>query len=776
MSVPSRSPAPAWLLPLLLVLLLLSGACALIYQVLWLRLLSLTFGVTVHAASIVLGSFMGGLAVGSLLAGRWADRHPRPLMLFGLIELGIGLCALLSPFALDAVQSLFVAVAPRLPDSLVVGSAVRVTLAFAVLLVPTALMGATMPIVVKSSLTKLENLGTRVSLLYAANTTGAIVGTLVAGFYLIPQIGLSRAFLLAAGINTIVGLLSIAASRRITKAVPEPPTIVASPAASPVQRPYNYGARVALAVAAVSGFASLALEVVWFRMLAIFHGPTSYTFTVVLATVLVGIAAGSALAAPLLRWRRLDWVQVLAVIQLAGAALVLLSFQGILNPDAAPQWLEGVLTTLGVGFATPAVGMSLTVVLPTSIFFGVSFPIALKVWAGADGHYNDTGRRVGLFYSANVGGGILGSLAAGFVLLPLLGSHRSLLVLASCYLASAVALQIVCARRRPLITGLATVGAGVVVMLSSGVPDPLDIMQRRIYSGRPVIWQDEGMQTTVAVVGGVLNRVLYLDGRHQANDSEGMSFVHRRIGLLPVVLHPQPRRALVVGLGGGASPGAMSQFPGLSVDVVELSEGVIAASEYFSHINFNILHNPSVRVRVDDGRNFLLRVRTPYDVITADAIIPRHAGANSLNSVEYFRLVRSALADQGVALHWNGGANEAEYKLILRAFTTAFPHTTLWGDGSLMVGTLEPLSVSRSRIEGLLSNPVTRDALKLMHVETVDHLVRMFKANTADIMAFLGEGAPLSDDRPLLEYFASLPSVKLDLEKISRSPQGTIRP
>ena len=174
--------APAWLIPFLLGLLMLSGACALIYQVLWLRVLALTFGVTVHAAATVLGCFMGGLAVGSVLAGRWADRHPRPLFLFGLVELTIGLCGVLSPFALEAVQSVFAAMAPHLPDSAVAGSAARVVLSFAVLLVPTALMGATMPVVVKSSLARLEGLGTRVSLLYAANTAGAIAGTVLAGF------------------------------------------------------------------------------------------------------------------------------------------------------------------------------------------------------------------------------------------------------------------------------------------------------------------------------------------------------------------------------------------------------------------------------------------------------------------------------------------------------------------------------------------------------------------------------------------------------------------
>jgi spermidine synthase len=210
--------------------------------------------------------------------------------------------------------------------------------------------------------------------------------------------------------------------------------------------------------------------------------------------------------------------------------------------------------------------------------------------------------------------------------------------------------------------------------------------------------------------------------------------------------------------------------------VIELSQGVVDAAAFFSHINFDILRNPRVRIRLDDGRNFLERVRTPYDVITADAIIPRHAGANSLNSVEYFRLVRDALAPNGIALHWNGGATEPEYQLILRAFVTAFPNTTLWGDGSLMVGTREPLTLSRDRIESLLAATETRDLLRLMNIESFDHLERIFRAATPDVRTYLGPGPVLSDDRPILEYFASLPQIERDLTKMPRQSEGLVRP
>jgi spermidine synthase len=200
------------------------------------------------------------------------------------------------------------------------------------------------------------------------------------------------------------------------------------------------------------------------------------------------------------------------------------------------------------------------------------------------------------------------------------------------------------------------------------------------------------------------------------------------------------------------------------------------AATFFSHVNFDVLHRSNVRLHLDDGRNFLLRTRRKYDVITADAILPQHAGANNVNSVEYFRLVRNAIAPDGVALHWNGGSTGTQYKLILRAFVAAFPEATLWGDGTLMVGTKQPLTVSRGRIESMLNDPAKREILALMHVESADHLERMFRASPADIQAFLGDGPLLTDDKPAIEYFASLPRDDRGLTRIGRDPSAVIRP
>jgi spermidine synthase len=776
-------PMPFWLLPLLACLLFLSGISALVYQVLWLRLLSLTFGVTTHAASTVLASFMGGLALGSFIAGRLADRSTRPLRLFGLVELMIGACALATPTVLAAVHTAYIALFSHMPDSLALATLARFVMSFAVLLVPTALMGATFPIVLKSSFTGLDGVGTRVGLLYAANTGGAICGALLAGFSLIPHIGLTRSFLLAASLNGIVGLVAVTIGRgrrflvTRTFAASAPTRAPTAEAEAGSNVSHARRAWLILAVFAISGFASLALEVTWFRVLGILLGPTSYAFTLMLAAVLAGIALGSALITPLMRWR-VDWLQGLALLQIGAGLVAVNSFSGLGRPPRLPESLQRLLTWPGMEFLVPNITASVIAILPTAILFGLAFPVGLRLWTGLEQSGHHTAERIGLFYAINTCGAIAGAIAAGFILLPRLGSKGSLIAMAALFLLSGLAIQTLLAARRPIFTLVAVLAAVAFVSEARAVPDPYELARRRGLMVGPLLWKEEGVQTTVVVSGSsyARGRTLYLNGRHQANDSEAMVFIHRRIGLLPAVLHPNPRRALIVGLGGGATPGGLSQYPGLELDVVELSGGVMRAARFFSHVNFDVLHQPNARAHLDDGRNYLLRTRTPYDVITADAILPHTAGSNNLNSVEYFRLVRDKLAPDGVALHWNGGATAAEHKLILRAFVEAFPHATLWGDGTLMVGAKQPLTISRCRIEAMLADPATRKVLALINVETFDHLVRMFRASPEAIRTYLGDGPILTDDKPSLEYFASLSQGERDLSHIVRDTSALVRP
>jgi spermidine synthase len=703
---PSRSHprTPPWLLPFLVVLFFGSGTAALIYQVMWLRLLGLVFGVTVYAASTVLASFMAGLAIGSYAAGRIADRARHPLRLFGLAEILVGLSALATPHVLDGLMQLWVRLAPVLPESLAVMTLMRFVSAFAVLIVPTALMGATLPLVVKSAIVRLDGFGPRVGLLYATNTAGAILGALTAGFYLISELGVTASFYIAAGINTAIGLAALAASyaTRVAPAATPAHPAPAAPVWQSVTRASADG-RTVLWVFALSGLITLALEVVWFRILALFLRPTAYAFTIMLAAVLIGLSLGSYLVAPWLR-RRANWLAVLAVMQLGISLTAALSFNWLARSQAALELAAPGLARLGIDpYLGPLLASSLVSILPAALLLGMAFPIGLHVWAGT-GDPATTSTRVGVFYSLNVFGAILGSILGGFVFLPVFGSRGSLLVVAGLALLSSLALALRLTSTAPRFSRVLLAGGPLAfALVAVNSVDPLDLALERFHQGETQIWRQEGVQTTVTIherpgSAGPM-RIMYLDGRHQANDSPVMAFVHHRIGALPAMLHPDPERALVIGMGGGATPGAVAQFPGIDVDVVELSGEVARGARFFDHVNFDLLTRPNVRVRVDDGRNFLMTRQRQYDVITADIILPRHAGAGSLYSREYFELVRAALRHNGIALQWNGAETDVEYKLIMRTFLEVFPHTTLWADGTLMVGSATPFVFSERAFE-----------------------------------------------------------------------------
>lgn len=732
-----RASRPSLLL--LAVLFFGSGVSALIYQVLWLRLLALVFGVTVHAATTVLASFMGGLALGSALAGRVADRASSPLRWFGLVEIAVGALALATHVALPAVSPWYAALQSALPDGLWIQTALRFVGSFAILLAPTTLMGMTLPLMLKAAEAGEGDTSRRIGVLYATNTAGAVLGALLTGYVLIGAIGITSSFRVAASINLIVGIVSLVLPRPAVRA--SSPALTAPPG---VRLPFT-----AVAVFALSGFAALALEVVWFRVLVYFVPATSYAFSTMLAAVLLGLALGSYAATPLLRQpdrllRRLVWIQFATCL-------------------AVPLAATAIASAYRAGWHTTAdIHISVVLAFPPAFLMGMSYPLGLRLWgSGGRSSTGPTGAvqatRVGDLNSANLLGGIVGAVVGGFLVLPLLGTRAALVCFGGVYALTFVLLvRLTVAPRRTV--PLAASGVLAFVLAALTVPDMLEVASNRRYPAdeRP-FWRQEGAQTTVAVRRradeGV---VLYLDGLHQASDAQDMVALHRLIGHLPMALHPDPRRAIVVGLGGGVTPGAVSQHD-TSLEVVELSSSVVEAARWFAHVNYAVTSRSNVRLRVDDGRNFLASRAGHYDVITADLIQPEHAGAGHLYSREYFALMRHALADGGLALQWIGHRSDVEYKLMLRTFLAVFPEATLWAGGQLMLGSTGPLAVSRDAFERKLRRGETRSALETVGLAHFDALIGQYVAGPEELRAFAGDGPLLTDDRPLMEYFRALP-------------------
>lgn len=730
------------------------------------RLLSLTFGVTIYAVSTVVAAFMGGLALGSYLGGRWADRVPRPILWYAGIEIVVATMGILSPTALDWVQSTYIALQPKeAAEASLAVVALRFGLAAVVLLIPTTMMGATLPLMVKGSLALSQTLGPRVSWLYASNTTGAILGTIGAGFVLIGGVGIAATIHVAAALNVAAGLSALLLGSAVRMRPAEQGTRATASAAAgtaettepPLVR------RLVILAFAVQGLASLAYEIIWTRVLAIILDGSTYAFSIVLATVLLGIAAGSAAVGPLME-RRLPWVRIYAALQ-AGVAvfgllglIVFARIYGIMDRLDDIALLQPLLAVPFGWMATVAA----VAILPPMLLLGASFPIAARIVVSGT---TNAGRDLGALYAGNTGGAILGAWIAGFFLIPSLGTQRSIEALAVVNGVLALALAVAAGRRRVLSVAFAA-GSLLAAFLLTGALAP--DMYRRIVAGHfpdhDVVWVGEGQETSVAGVRQrSTNRLhMYLNGQGQASDDPGMVWFHRLIGHLPMALNPDPQDVLIVGLGGGATAGALAQHNPRRMDVVELSETVVEGARYFNHVNGDILSFPNLRLKIDDGRNHLMLSGRKYDVVTADVIHPRNAGSAVLYSYEYYRLVSQSLKPGGIMAQWiedrgDNPDNEAQRKLMARTFLQAFPHVDLWVFGALLLGSNEPMDISVQALERRWQSRNLDELMTGSGFESPEALRSLHSLSDRELRAWAGEGPVMSDDRPYVEYFLSLP-------------------
>ena len=389
---------------------------------------------------------------------------------------------------------------------------------------------------------------------------------------------------------------------------------------------------------------------------------------------------------------------------------------------------------------------------------GLAFPIGLRLWTACGGAEARTlARRLGTFYSLNVGGGIFGAVIAGFFLLPLLGSRTSLISLGAISFTGGLLLLAASEWQRSTRALVGVVASLVFVgsVVTSG--DPFEQFLAQRYRGEKLLWREEGVEATSAVVvssGGEVS--LTVNGNHQASTGQVMTFVHRAIGHLPMMLHPEARDALVIGLGGGATAGAVSVHDGVDVDIVELAGSVARGARFLDSINYHVLTRPNVHLHIDDGRNFMLLTRRKYNVVTADVIHPIMAGSGNLYSAEYFKIARSVLKPGGMVVQWVAGT-EQEYNLIARTFLSVFPQTTVWRDGSLLIGSVEPLRLSRSDFEWKLQVPGRAQGAHDLGADSWDKLPRYYTTGPDELREFVGPGPILTDDRPMVEYFLSLP-------------------
>ncbi len=789
----------AFRLPFLAVLLGLSGMCALVYQTAWLRDLRLVFGGATPAAAAALAIFMGGLGIGSAVLGRRAEAAPDPLRLYGLIELGVGASALLTPFLLVAVRALYVATGGISALGLVPATLLQLVLSAVVLGVPCALMGGSLPAAFKWAETERADRDAQrgdLGVLYGVNTLGAVAGVMLSTFWILEAWGIRTTVWAAAVINLAVGAAAWWASRggegasgRARADRPQPAAAGAGghragragtgvPPADPA-RP-KAPRRFVYAAAAVTGFGFFLMELVWFRMLAPLVGSSVYGFGLILATALAGIGAGGLCY----RWwwaPRPGAVSPQALARLAAWQAVLLAVPWALG-DGVAVFAYHVNALRALGLAGQVAGWALVtglLVLGPSLLAGVQFPLLVGLLGeGA----RDAGRHVGFAYAANTLGAVAGALAGGFVLIPTLTAPGSWRLAVASTLALSLGAAILALRTggpRSVATAVGLWGVAAWLVLAPLGPTAawrhapigygrIDALPTTVNGLRDwqnarrsdVVREIEGREASVAVAIGAGGHALLVNGK-----SDGTAFgdadTQVMLGLLPALLHPAPRSAFVVGLGTGSTAGWLADVPGMArVDVVEIEPRVAdLARGYFAPVNRGALDKPNVHLVVGDAREVLVTEGPSYDLIVSEPSNPYRAGVATLFTTEYYTAVRARLAPGGVFGQWLQGyeVDSRAVRLVYATLASVFPFVETWvtemGD-LLFICHQAPPAYPLDRLRERVAQPPYAEALqRVWYTRSAEGVLARHLAgpDVARRIAAI-DGVRNTDDRNRLEY------------------------
>jgi len=728
-------------------LLFLSGVAALVFQILWIKQLSLVVGVEVHAISAAISAFFGGLALGGVVLGRIADRSAYPLRLYAFLELVVAVACVATTFVMSRIGPWFAVMELRQP--LAAWSAV-----FLLAGIAPFFMGGTLPALVRAVTTHTDGASRAGGLLYAANTAGAIVGALLPAFLLIRYLGVQGSAWAAASLNILAAAGALWLARRAA-----PRDVLRAR----VRAAFSGDARWAITLYGLAGGIALGYEVLWSQMILPFMSTRTYAFSIVLATYLAGLAAGAAVSA---RWLvpRLDPWNLFGLL-VAGAGLL-----GLLEVAVLGDWLVFAQTRAEAALfgmtGSELAGMSArfavaaaSIVLGPTLLLGAAFPAVLRI-ALQEGRIS---QGVGLVTALNTIGGIAGTLLCGFLLVPALGLVHTLAVLAigAALVGMAAVLR---GRRSMTIRALAIGVVGASVLL--GLLIPAEQFARLLpAAGRgDLVFYEESQGGTVAVIaqGQGDNRFhrLYIQGVSNSGDAMPSLRYMRLQALLPLIVHNgEPRSALVIGYGTGVTAGALSRFPGLDTRVVaELLPAVVRAAPHFSG-TYSAYDDAGLEIRLRDGRRELQGNPQRYDLITLEPPPPSAAGVANLYSSDFYRLASDRLNHNGLVAQWLPlpTQNEEDTRALVASFLQVFPHASLWTTElheMLLIGSMQPVELDGERIADRLRQPAVAAALRDVGVDSPADLLATWVTGTAGLTRFAGDAQAVTDDRPSIEYAA----------------------
>lgn len=761
-------------------LFLFSGATALIYQVIWLRQLILIFGSTQFATSTILSCFMAGLALGAWLAGRWLARvRMTPLRIYGLLEIGIGLYALIVPVLFRALTPLYGAIWDAgASDNFLLLSLAKFVGIGAVLLTPTVLMGASLPVLAREVADDEKRIGGKVGHLYAINTFGAVLGTFLAAFVMIPGIGVQWTIWVAALANITIGVVAYVLRGTM------PSGSTAAAAEAPPSRRFEFGplqVRLALIFFGISGFGALVLEVAWTHVLALVLGSSVYAFALMLLAFLTGLALGGAFFSGVLRKHvGLDPAKLLGILL---AAAGVLSYGTAYLFAQLPRIFTEIFFRLdpdpnGWFFVQFAFGV--LVMFPTTFALGGIFPAVVQIHAR---RLDDVADSVGTVYASNTLGTIVGAAAAGFFLIPQLGVMRTVMAIALIELVlGLLTILFVTSRERSsgrLVWAVPIVLAGLAMVIFQPAWNVI-VMNTGIYMnlfGMPedTTWDDviaeyeniEFLYAAEGVVASVFvaeqpelnNRYMAVNGKVEASTVSDME-TQVMAAHLPLLFHEQPRDVMLIGLASGITLASIASHPVDSIRVVEIEREMIPAAELFSEWNNNVLEDERVEISINDARNELEFSSREYDVIVSQPSNPWMTVAANLFTEEFFALAKKRVREDGVFCQWvqNYYLPGDDMRSIVKAFRSSWDHVMLFetinGVDNLLVGSDRPLELDLAKLgEGMSDLKVSMD-LSRVGIKHPIHVLNLFRLGPAEIDRFV-EGAPRNtDDNARVEYSA----------------------
>ena len=755
----SAPPAGRLLFLAFVGLFILSGAASLAYEVAWVKVLTLQFGASAWSIATVVASFMAGLGLGGAWGGRWAARVRNPLRAYALLELAISGFGLVSVPLLGLTGDLTAGLHSwsDVPFSLVL--CLRFAVCFTVLLVPTFLMGASLPVLVVG-LSADESFGRRVALFYGANTLGAALGAFGAGVFGLVALGVSGTVRAAAILGLIIAAIAYLLGRGWTaRTLPE---------RSRRSRP-SFLLSAFPAAAFVSGCVAVFFQISWTRLLVPIVGSSTYAFTIILTTVLVGIGIGGLVV----MLPRLRSAPALFMVGVVVAAASLSALGGLLFVNLLPQWFGLLVSGTGARtellFLAQATIAGALVLLPTCCL-GMALPVAI---VGHRLRGEEMGRAVGVVYAANTFGSILGSVLAGFVFLPWLGAAGSICLAAIGGLVCALVLVLV-DRGASIVLRSGTVLAAVALFgcvwvalpsvdmreLQRGVFRTVQATDKEEVVDSDLVYVREGRSATVTVARGPDDTVLKVNGKADASAVQDLR-TQCLLGYLPLALHPDPREVCIVGYGSGTTVYAVATHPAVvKIDVAEIEEAVVDASPFFRSVNHDVLEDPRVTLFFEDGRTFLRYHERPYDVIVSEPSNPWIAGISSLFTTEYYRMIRRRLRPGGVFCQWIQCYELSDETLgvMLHTLASEFPHVAVfYQDGDLIcIATDTPVSGTFEQYETLFRAKAARRVLKKLDLhDAYDLFAGLFRSYPKNAAGFQAE-LRNTDDNLWLEYRAPI--------------------